>query len=169
VNEPRASRERWLSPGGIGAIAGIVGAIAAVVALFLTRSDPDPPAPAPTQQHTYLFVYGTTMPGHTRYPLIEQFVARATPDSVEGQLFDTGFGYPAAKFGAGLGTIEGYLLRLRPERVADARRTFTEIEAGLFEPVSVETASGVEATAYEWIRSTDGMEPIDGMWSGEEG
>jgi hypothetical protein len=53
--------------------------------------------------------------------------------------------------------------------VADARRTFTEIEAGLFEPVSVETASGVEATAYEWIRSTDGMEPIDGMWSGEEG
>jgi hypothetical protein len=61
VNEPRASRERWLSPGGIGAIAGVVGAIAAVVALFATRSDPEPPSPASSQQHTYLFVYGTTI------------------------------------------------------------------------------------------------------------
>jgi gamma-glutamylcyclotransferase (GGCT)/AIG2-like uncharacterized protein YtfP len=169
LSEPRSPRERWLSPGGIGAIAGVVGAIAAVVALFATSGDPDTPSPTSSSQHTYLFVYGTTMPGHLRYPSIRQFVAEATRDSVPGRLFDTGFGYPAAKFGAGLGTIEGYLLRLRPERVAEARRTFTEIEAGLYEPVTVETASGVEATAYEWIQSTDGMEPIEGMWSGEEG
>jgi hypothetical protein len=57
---------------------------------------------------------------------------------------------------------------LRPDRASEALRTFTEIEAGLFQPVEVNTESGVTATAYEWIGSTDGMEPVDGMWSGQE-
>jgi len=118
-----------------------------------------------------MFVYGTTMPGHLRYPLIEDFIAETTRASVPGRLYDSGSGYPAAKFGggSGQGMIEGYLLRLRPERVAEAKRTFTEFEAGLFEPVSVTTDGGVTATAYEWIGPIDGLPRLDGMWKGQEG
>jgi gamma-glutamylcyclotransferase (GGCT)/AIG2-like uncharacterized protein YtfP len=116
-----------------------------------------------------MFVYGTTMPGHQRYEYIQDFVAEATPDRVTGRLYDSGFGYPAAKFGGGQRPIEGYLLRLRPDRVSEARRTFTEMEAGLFEAVPVETESGVTATGYEWIGSIDGMPLIeDGRWNGPQ-
>lgn len=117
-----------------------------------------------------MFAYGTTMPGHLRYPLIEDFVAETTRASVPGRLYDSGSGYPAAKFGggSGQGTIEGYLLRLRPERVAEAKRTFTEFEAGLFEPVSITTDGGVTAMAYEWIGPIDGLSKLDGIWTGRE-
>ncbi len=48
---------------------------------------------------TTLFVYGTLQPGAVRWHYLEPFVADAgTPDSVDGQLFDTGCGYPAAVF-----------------------------------------------------------------------
>jgi gamma-glutamylcyclotransferase (GGCT)/AIG2-like uncharacterized protein YtfP len=129
---------------------------------------PTAPAAAPTTQHTYVFVYGTTMPGHLRHPLIEDFVAETLRATVIGRLYDSGKGYPAAKFGGGQGTVEGYLLRLRPERVAEARRAFTEFEAGLFESVTVTTDAGVSATAYEWIGSVDGLTRLDGMWTGPE-
>jgi hypothetical protein len=33
--------------------------------------------------------------------------------------------------------------------------------------VLVETTDGVTATAYEWIGSTDGMEELDGRWTGD--
>ena len=122
----------------------------------------------PAPQETHFFVYGTTMPGHLRYHLIQEFVAEATPARVPGQVYDTGSGYPAAKFGPGTGEVEGHLLRLRPERVGEAQRLFTQIEAGMFERVSVETDSGVTAFAYEWIGSTQGMDLIEGEWSGEE-
>ena len=95
--------------------------------------------------------------------------AGASAARVTGRLYASGNGYPAAKFGGGQRPIEGYLLRLRPDRVSEARRTFTEMEAGLFEAVPVETESGVAATAYEWIGSIDGLPPIDdGRWTGPE-
>jgi len=162
-----SSREAWRSPGGIAAIATVAGVLVTVIALFVSN-DQGPAVPA-GEEDAYLFVYGTTMPDHLRYPMIEEFVAEATPDRVTGRLFDSGSGYPAAKFTAGPETIEGFVLRLRPERVFEARRTFTEIEAGLFEQVSVETEGGVAATAYQWIGPTDELEPIaDGVWDGEE-
>jgi gamma-glutamylcyclotransferase (GGCT)/AIG2-like uncharacterized protein YtfP len=131
-------------------------------------STPASPTSVPTPAGTYFFVYGTTMPGHLRYHLIQEFVAEATPARVPGQVYDTGSGYPAAKFGPGTGEVEGHLLRLRPERVGETQRLFTQIEAGMFERVSVETNSGVTAFAYEWIGSIQGMELIAGEWSGEE-
>lgn len=151
----------WRSPAGIGTIAAVAGVLVAVLALFVDRGgDAHPSSP-----DTYIFVYGTTMPGQSRYSLIEDFVAETIRASTTGRLYDSGSGYPAAKFG-GSGTIEGYLLRLRPERVTEAKRTFTEIEAGLFDPVPVTTHSGVTATAYEWIGSVDGLPRLDGMWNG---
>jgi gamma-glutamylcyclotransferase (GGCT)/AIG2-like uncharacterized protein YtfP len=134
----------------------------AVIALFIDRGGDNPPA------DEYMFVYGTTMPGHLRYSIIEDFVAETSPATVSGRLYDSGNGYPAAKFSGGQGTIEGYLLRLRPDRAAEARRAFTEFEAGLFQPVTVVTTSGITATGYEWIRSVDGLTRLDGMWQGPE-
>ncbi len=163
--------ESWRSPGGIAAIAAVAGVLVTVIALFVSNGNDSNGAAEPTgEESTYFFVYGTTMPGHLRHELIEEFVAEATPDSVTGRLYDSGEGYPAAKFTAGPETIEGHVLLIRPERVFEAQRTFTEIEAGLFEQVSVETEGGVAATAYQWIGSTDELELIDdGVWDRDEG
>jgi gamma-glutamylcyclotransferase (GGCT)/AIG2-like uncharacterized protein YtfP len=163
----------WRSPAGISSIAGVIGVVITLAALLVgTRPGPEatPPTVAPSSSAagTYVFVYGTTMPGHLRYPLIENFVAEATRDTASGRLYDSGAGYPAATFGAGLGTIEGYRLRLRPDRAHEALRTFTEMEAGLFHPTTVTTGGGIEATAYEWIGSTEGLPRLTGMWSGQE-
>jgi gamma-glutamylcyclotransferase (GGCT)/AIG2-like uncharacterized protein YtfP len=122
---------------------------------------------ASTGEPTQVFVYGTTQPGHVRYEFIEDFVAHTRPARVVGQLFDTGAGYPAAKFGEGRSLIEGHLLELHPDLVDEAFRTFAEIEADLYAPVEVETVEGESATAYEWIGSTDGFELLDGVWTGE--
>ncbi len=159
------TRDGWRSPAGIGTIAAVVGVIVAVIALFMTPGDGDEP---PTSTDTYYFVYGTTMPGHLRYDAIEDFVAEATRTSVTGRLYDTRDGFPAAKFGGGQGTIEGYLLRMRPDRLSEAKRTFTEMEAGLYEPVEVRAKDGTTATAFEWIGSVDGLERLDGIWNRPE-
>jgi len=167
----RWTRGGWRSPAGIGTIAAVAGVLVAVIALFMDRGGPaESPSSAasPTQADVFFFVYGTTMPGHLRYPAIEDFVAESTQATVSGRLFDSGKGYPAAKFSGGQGTVQGYLLKLRPDRVAEARRTFTEMEAGLYEPVAVTTDTGVAATAYEWIGAVDGLTRLDGMWTGEE-
>lgn len=159
----RWTRGGWRSPAGLGTIAGVVSVLVAVIALFVDRErSGDGPPP------THFFVYGTTMPGHLRYPLIQDLVAESTPASVSGRLYDSGAGYPAAKFGGGEGTIDGYLLRIRPERVAEARRVFTEIEAGLFEPVTVTTVNGVTATSYEFIGAIDGLNRLGSRWDGAE-
>jgi gamma-glutamylcyclotransferase (GGCT)/AIG2-like uncharacterized protein YtfP len=162
----RWTKGGWRSPAGIGTIAAVAGVLVAVIALFIDREGDK----SPGSSDAYMFVYGTTMPGPLRYPAIEDFVAEATRASVPGRLYDSGNGYPAARFGGGSaqGTIEGYLLRLRPDRVSEARRAFTAFEAGLFEPVPVTTDDGVTATAYEWIGSIEGLPRVDGMWNGPE-
>lgn len=164
----RWTKGGWRSPAGIGTIAAVAGVLVAVIALFIDRGDSSP-SPAPSSTDTYMFVYGTTMPGHLRYSAIEDFVAETRRASVQGRLYDSGSGYPAAKFGGGQGTIEGYLLRLRPDRVHEAREAFTAFEAGLFVEASVVTESGVTATAYEWIGSVEGFPRLTGLWSGAEG
>jgi gamma-glutamylcyclotransferase (GGCT)/AIG2-like uncharacterized protein YtfP len=168
--ENRWASGGWRSPAGIGTIAAVAGVLVAVIALFIDRGSDESPSAAPASAESYLFVYGTTMPGHLRYPRIEDFVAETSRARVPGRLYDSGNGYPAAKFGGGSsqGSIEGYLLRLRPERAAEARRAFTELEGGLFEPVPVTTDGGVSATAYEWIGPVDGLTRLDGMWNGPE-
>lgn len=165
----RGTREGWRSPGGIGAIASVAGVLVAVLAIIV-GSQPSAVVqqPSPTRSATYFFVYGTTMPGHLRYSLIEEFVAEATPDRVTGRIYDSGSGYPAAKFGGGQTWIEGYRLEIREGREAEARRSFTEFESGLYEPVTLRTADGFTVTAYEWIDSVDGFEELAGRWDRPE-
>ncbi len=167
--EPRTSRpEAWRTPGGIGAIASVAGVIVAVIAILIGSGGAGQPAPS-TDPAEYFFVYGTTMPGHLRYPLIEEFVAASTPDRVTGRLYDSGAGYPAAKFGGGIKMIDGYRLEIRRGREAEARRAFTAMESGLFDPVTIRTEAGVEVTAYEWLDAVEGLEELDGRWDRPEG
>lgn len=156
------------------AAAGAV--LVALIALFVNNAGDQPSSaanggtsPTPTATHEYMFVYGTSMPRHSRYDLIRDFVADAEPDRVYGRLYDSGAGYPAAKFGGGEGWIEGYRLRLRPDRAGEAKRMMTQVESGLYEPVTVETQAGHKATAYEFIGPIDGLRSIaDGVWTGDE-
>ncbi|MEI2422358.1 hypothetical protein V6O07_18910, partial [Arthrospira platensis SPKY2] len=54
------------------------------------------------QTSTYLFAYGTLLPGDERWPLLSPFVVdEGWVDRVPGELFDTGLGYPAARFDLG--------------------------------------------------------------------
>jgi gamma-glutamylcyclotransferase (GGCT)/AIG2-like uncharacterized protein YtfP len=146
-------------------LAGGIFIAAALLPAVAGGGDRDGHGSVPAEGAQHLFMYGTMKPGHSRYPGIDQFVASTTPNTVVGRLFDTGAGYPAAKFGEDGGRITGYVLRLIPERSAQATEAIADLEGNLFRPVTVETESGVTATAYEYIASTEGMTLIsDGIW-----
>lgn len=98
-----------------------------------------------------LFVYGTLRPGDVRWHLLEPFVVDGGwPDTVAGELFDTGFDYPAAVF-ARAGTIHGQCFALLETSVGRALDVLDEVEgvvAGEYERVTVRTGRGVQAWAY---------------------
>ena len=164
--DSNSGRERSLSPAWVGAIAAVASVLVALVGLFLVNRGDG--GSAPEREATQYFVYGTMMPGHLRYPNIDQFVSSTTPDTVSGSLFDTGAGYPAAKFD-GDGQVHGFLLVVVPGRAVEAAEVIAELESNLFRPANVETQSGATAIAYEFVGSTDGMTPIpDGVWDDRE-
>lgn len=157
----------WLRPGGISAIAGVAAVLVALVGILVTlpRANPGPaPGPASAPASFQLFVYGTSMPGQARYAQIEPYVAESRRDTAQGVLYDSGLGYPLAKFGPG-DTIPGWTLVLDAETAEEALRIQTRVEAGLFQPTTIRTGSGATATAYEWIDATDGFPRID-RWDG---
>jgi gamma-glutamylcyclotransferase (GGCT)/AIG2-like uncharacterized protein YtfP len=99
----------------------------------------------------HLFVYGTLRPGDVRWHVLEPFVVDGGwPDSVPGQLFDTGLDYPAAVFGDE-GTIQGHTFALLAATIDRALEVLDEVEGivdGEYARVVVHTASGVDAWAY---------------------
>lgn len=104
-----------------------------------------------------LFVYGTLQPGDVRWPFLEPYAAdEGSPDSVAGELFDTGRGYPAAVFGdraASHGTVIGRRFELRVDRLDEALAVLDSEESsvdGLYRRVVVTTDAGVAAWAYEY-------------------
>ena len=110
-----------------------------------------------------VFVYGTLMPGQSRWPLIRQSVARVEQATVGGALYDTGHGYPAARFDEA-GKIEGWRLTLHPANRQQALTTIDGIEGDLYERVMVTTTDGDEAVSYQWRGGTDDMERLGGRW-----
>jgi gamma-glutamylcyclotransferase (GGCT)/AIG2-like uncharacterized protein YtfP len=114
---------------------------------------------------THLFVYGTLRPGEVRWQFLEPFVVdEGRDDAVAGQLYDSGAGYPAARFDRD-GTISGRLYALRPDTLAEALTLLDEVEAAvqhLFHRVSVTTASATTAWAYEY----GGEQPLHPITSG---
>lgn len=164
---PGRRRRLWLTPGGISALAAVAALVIGVIGLFLqARAAPVPPAdtPSPVGDAPALFVYGSSMPGMSRYGEISEYVTRSARDTTSGLLYDSGLGYPMAKFGSG-GEVRGFVLWLDPATADAALAEMTRLESGLFHPIVVRTASGVTAQAYEWIGPTDGYPRIE-AWDG---
>ena len=74
---------------------------------------------------THLFVYGTLRPGQERWPHLAPFVVdQGHDDTVPGALYDTGNGYPAARFDRA-GTIHGRVYSLHVDRLDEALHSST--------------------------------------------
>jgi gamma-glutamylcyclotransferase (GGCT)/AIG2-like uncharacterized protein YtfP len=102
-----------------------------------------------------LFVYGTLQPGDVRWSFLEPFVAGdagGEPDTVQGRVYDTGLGYPAAVF-TEAGTIHGRVYRLRTDSLDRALAVLDAEEssvAGQYRRIEVTTRRGLTAHAYEY-------------------
>jgi gamma-glutamylcyclotransferase (GGCT)/AIG2-like uncharacterized protein YtfP len=116
---------------------------------------------------THLFVYGTLRPGQQRWPFLAPFVMDEGNDgSASGVLYDTGNGYPAARFDRD-GIIHGRVYGLRVERLDEALRLLDEVEGAvvdLFRRVAITTSSGVEAWAYQYCGETAFPTITSGNW-----
>jgi gamma-glutamylcyclotransferase (GGCT)/AIG2-like uncharacterized protein YtfP len=105
----------------------------------------------------HLFVYGTLRPGEQRWSFLEPFVMDGGHDeSVAGTLYDTGHGYPAAKFDRS-GTIFGRVYPLKLDRLDEGLKLLDDVEGAvidLFRRVAITTSTGIEAWAYEYCGDT---------------
>lgn len=111
-----------------------------------------------------VFVYGTLMPGGSRWPALEPFASGWEPATAPGTLWDTGRGYPAIRFDA-VGTVPGFVVTLDGRRLPEALAALDAIEAEgvLYRRVEVETSRG-RAVSYEWLGPTDGLVPLPEGW-----
>jgi gamma-glutamylcyclotransferase (GGCT)/AIG2-like uncharacterized protein YtfP len=100
-----------------------------------------------------IFVYGTLLPGQSRWQFLRPCVVdEGQPATVEGVLFDTGLGYPAAVF-AGDGRVHGRLFELVAERVDESLAALDLVEHTAdeyYRRVVVHTDAGQSAWAYEY-------------------
>jgi gamma-glutamylcyclotransferase (GGCT)/AIG2-like uncharacterized protein YtfP len=121
---------------------------------------------------THLFVYGTLRPGQQRWPFLEPFVTdEGRDESVVGSLYDTGRGYPAAKFDRS-GTIFGRVYPLKLDRLDEGLKLLDEVEGAvidLFRRVAITTSTGVEAWAYEYCGEPQFPEIARGDWIAQQG
>ena len=113
-----------------------------------------------------VFVYGTLMPGQPRWPLMEPFSVSHRPATARGHLWDTGLGYPAARFGdAGADVVDvpGILVEIVPDRLPRALALLDRVEGEgvLYRRVVVATTGG-PAVTYEWLGSIEGFLPLAG-------
>jgi gamma-glutamylcyclotransferase (GGCT)/AIG2-like uncharacterized protein YtfP len=113
----------------------------------------------------HFFVYGTLMPGEARWALLRPFATGWQSASTPGHLWDTGCGYPAARFFQGGPAIPGFLVAIDPARLCDAVPFLDEIEAEgvLYRRRSVMTTGG-HAMSYEWLGSTEGLALLATGW-----
>ncbi len=111
-----------------------------------------PPAAADVR---HLFVYGTLQPGESRWYELAKFVVdEGVRTTVPGMVYDTGLGYPAAKFtdAADGDVIQGRVYEFDEAQIAAALTRLDEVEGavrGLYQRVVVRTAAGPAAWAYE--------------------
>jgi gamma-glutamylcyclotransferase (GGCT)/AIG2-like uncharacterized protein YtfP len=114
----------------------------------------------------WVFVYGSLMPGESRWPALEPFAAGWEPATAPGRLWDTGRGYPAIRFDDAVGgAVPGFLVLVDDERFADAIAVLDAVEAegSLYRRVEVDTSGG-RAVSYEWLGPTDGLTPLPEGW-----
>ena len=118
-----------------------------------------------------LFVYGTLQPGRLRWPFLAPYAAGHRPADVAGLLYDSGYGWPVATFGAGEPVVPGTLVDLDPARVGVALAVLDEVEAtatDLLVRIAVATTDGTPAWAYHCAVPEPGMVPIARWTSTDE-
>jgi gamma-glutamylcyclotransferase (GGCT)/AIG2-like uncharacterized protein YtfP len=100
---------------------------------------------------TFLFAYGTLMPGGEAWPVLARWtVGDPRTDAVPGAFCETDRDYPGARFGAG-GMVPGVVVQLDPARIEAALAALDRYEGDEYERVTVCTLGGVDAYAYGWI------------------
>lgn len=113
-----------------------------------------------------VFVYGTLQPGADAWSVLAPWAdSDSVAATVTGTLFDTGWGYPAACFGADTpGVVHGVVVRLRPETHVEALAALDRYEGAGYRRIVV-SADGIDAFAYEWIGPRSGLTPLPaGIW-----
>lgn len=112
---------------------------------------------------TYLFVYGTLMPGRLRWRILAPFARSHRPAEVAGRLYDSGYGWPVAAFGSA-GVIPGVLVELEPMLLDEALSILDDVEetaTDTLQRIEVITLDGVQTWAYHFAHSAEGFEPIE--------
>ena len=97
-----------------------------------------------------LFAYGTLQPGRVRWPFLVPYAVGHRAAVVAGAIYDSGYGWPIARFGDGPG-IPGTLIELDPSRLVEALVVLDEVEAtatDVLARILVTTAEGALAWAY---------------------
>jgi gamma-glutamylcyclotransferase (GGCT)/AIG2-like uncharacterized protein YtfP len=114
---------------------------------------------------TSVFVYGTLMPGRLRWPLLERHCLGFRHAAVQGRLFDTGRGWPAAVFDEHAATtVPGVLVELRSEGLDGLLAELDLVEGvdhGHYERIVVTTVDGARAWAWSTLQDTSRYTPID--------
>ncbi|MGB0115116.1 MAG: gamma-glutamylcyclotransferase family protein [Ilumatobacteraceae bacterium] len=122
---------------------------------------------------SHVFVYGTLLPGDVRWHFLEPWVLDdGCADTVVGELFDTGFDYPAAVFADANeprtdARIHGRVFGLRPESLTEALEVLDEVEdvvGGRYTRIAVVTESGVIAWSYRYGSGLDLLPIVSGNW-----
>ena len=116
---------------------------------------------------THLFVYGTLRPGQERWQHLAPFVVdEGRDDLVTGVLYNTGNGYPAARF-IDRGSIHGRVYALNRDRLDECLQLLDDVESAvldLFGRVAVTTSAGLEVWAYEYGGQLQFPEIASGNW-----
>jgi gamma-glutamylcyclotransferase (GGCT)/AIG2-like uncharacterized protein YtfP len=116
-----------------------------------------------------VFVYGTLLPGESRWHHLARFVDDAgRDDAVPGRLFDTGLGFPAAVFDEDAVTsISGRHFVLSAQTLDAALAHLDEVEGaadGGYVRTVVQTRSGASAWSYAYGGGLE-LRPIEsGSW-----
>jgi gamma-glutamylcyclotransferase (GGCT)/AIG2-like uncharacterized protein YtfP len=109
-----------------------------------------------------LFAYGTLQPGRLRWPFLEPYAVGHRAAVVAGAMYDSGYGWPVARFGDGPG-IPGTLVALDPGRLVEALVVLDEVEAtatDVLTRILVTTHDGAPAWAYHCADIPAGAVPI---------
>lgn len=109
---------------------------------------------------THIFVYGTLQPGQSRWRIVEPFAVgshTAIRAVAQGQLFDTGYGWPAAVFSPGVSyPVPGVVIAIRPESIHEALTMLDAVEgvgSGLFRRITIKVERR-PCWTYHWPGST---------------
>lgn len=124
-------------------------------------------APHPDEWPAAVFVYGTLQPGHRAWPLLaEHAVGQPRRATVAGQVWDTGFGYPAL-LPDGSSRAPGWVVTLR-----DPVAAFTHLdhyEGPEYRRIRVAATTGVgSGTAcwtYAWAADEGSLQALPAGWT----